>query len=493
MPRIVQMFNTTTLDGQPVQVYQTDDGKYLHSDDAQKEIAAGRLVAQKSDYPAQSSVQGIKMPVKTASEEVRAREYNQGATAQTNLPAAQGIANKYDYSPAAFQTTLQQAGVADTKEGQKAYQDYTKNIAPTGEDINRRVDFELGPVTDVAKQHVQGVPQTPFEKTAMSLGEEAVSGMPEKEGQLGRPMEKTEADFAKAREASMQQEEKPVKETTTATGKSTTAGGAGMIYSETDNPIEFAIARKLANGEINFQQAISIYPAFGQKGQKRENIIATAMKINPKFSPSSQMIAYGGEQSHAKAAAQLRPDVVSGKVGQQARGGTARQLNMQRQAAQRATSTFDDALKNSGGKYENIPTWMYRDLAMDYAKILTLSGQIAEGSVDKVMQASAQGKLKELWNYTTGDTKTTAPQKVLELMHQRIKSLGVDLDKQYYNQVQGQNMPITSNSATNPMKTTGIPTSGAKGNAPTLSTRAEVQALPSGAHFIYNGVEHVKK
>jgi hypothetical protein len=43
-------------------------------------------------------------------------------------------------------------------------------------------------------------------------------------------------------------------------------------------------------------------------------------------------------------------------------------------------------------------------------------------------------------------------------------------------------------------KTTGIPQSGvAKENTPTLSTRAEVQALPSGAHFIYNGVEHVKK
>jgi hypothetical protein len=67
---------------------------------------------------------------------------------------------------------------------------------------------------------------------------------------------------------------------------------------------------------------------------------------------------------------------------------------------------------------------------------------------------SAQGKIAGMWNYLTGDTKTTAPQKVLQLMHDRIKALSTDLDKQYSNQVQGTNIPVNSDQATNPLRTT---------------------------------------
>ena len=120
-------------------------------------------------------------------------------------------------------------------------------------------------------------------------------------------------------------------------------------------------------------------------------------------------------------------------------------------AAQRALSTLDDAYDKSSGSYKNVPDWMYRDLASDYAKILVASGQISEGGVDKIMQKSAKGAVVEIYNRLTGDTKTTAPEKVLTLLHDRIKALNTDLDKQYYNQTSGSNIPINSNENTNPL------------------------------------------
>jgi hypothetical protein len=425
MPRVVQMFNTTTTDGQPIQVYQTDDGRYLHSDVAQQEIAAGRLVAQKSDYPAQSSVQGIKMPVKTASEEVHARLYNQGATQQANLPAAQGIAQKYDYSPAAFQTTLKQAGVADTREGQEAYKKYVEPIKPASEDIQRRMNFEFGPVTEVVQQHIQGVPQTPFEKTAMSLGQEAVSGMPEREV-LGRPMEKTEADFAKAREASMQQAEKPAK---------VPEGVANVqVYDINTDPGRYEIARMLATGELNYSQAIQTYPAFGKKGQIRENILLTAKRINPKFSPSEQMIAYGAKGTGEKARATLAPDIMGGKVEQQARGRAAGTLLLQKEAAVRGVKTFDHSRDPKTGKFKDVNDPIYKDLMLDYAKVLVANGTVGVEILNEVTQQSAKGTIVNMWNALTGDTKTTAPQKVLELMYNRMSMLRDVLVQQYKEQ-----------------------------------------------------------
>jgi len=68
------------------------------------------------------------------------------------------------------------------------------------------------------------------------------------------------------------------------------------------------------------------------------------------------------------------------------------------------------------------------------------------------MQMSAKGLVVELWNFVTGDTETTAPQKVLALMHNRIKALTTDVEKQYYNQIKGKNIPINSDESTNPLK-----------------------------------------
>jgi hypothetical protein len=69
------------------------------------------------------------------------------------------------------------------------------------------------------------------------------------------------------------------------------------------------------------------------------------------------------------------------------------------------------------------------------------------------MQKTGKAAIVNLWNYATGDTKTTAPDKVLSLLHNRIRALGTDLDKQYYNQVQGTNIPVNSREETNPYST----------------------------------------
>jgi hypothetical protein len=79
---------------------------------------------------------------------------------------------------------------------------------------------------------------------------------------------------------------------------------------------------------------------------------------------------------------------------------------------------------------------------------------MSQEQIEGAMQKSAKGALVELWNRGTGDTKTVAPQKVLELLHKRIKALGVDLDKQYNNQVTGGNQEINSNPDTNPLQPT---------------------------------------
>jgi hypothetical protein len=139
--------------------------------------------------------------------------------------------------------------------------------------------------------------------------------------------------------------------------------------------------------------------------------------------------------------ARLAPDIQTGKIEQQARGGTAKVLNNQRQAADRLISSMDQSLTKYGS-YERVPAWMYRDFAMDYAKLLLAGGQIGESAVDEVMQKTAKGEIVGAWNFLTGDTKTTASTDVLRLMHDRAKTLKTDLDIQYENQRTGKENPL---------------------------------------------------
>jgi hypothetical protein len=233
---------------------------------------------------------------------------------------------------------------------------------------------------------------------------------------------------------------------------------------------DYKIAEYIANNNIPVSQWRGLWTGFGKTVAAKPKILSTILAIKPDYDWKNLETEFKGSMSHASASgtltpdiikkrgelthttalAQLEPDVQTGKIEQQARGQTAKTLNNQRMAAQRAISTFDDAL-NKYGHYENIPEWMYRDLASDYAKILVSTGQIAEGSVDKVMQKTGKAAVVNLWNFATGDTKTTAPDKVLSLLHNRIKALNVDLDKQFYNQTKGANVPVNSNPNTNPL------------------------------------------
>jgi hypothetical protein len=167
-----------------------------------------------------------------------------------------------------------------------------------------------------------------------------------------------------------------------APGKAATAGGAGQVYNEQDNPIEYGIAKKLASGEINFSQAISIYPSFGQKGQKRENIIATAMKINPSFAPSSQMIAF---------------------VSQRAAGSKDAGVQQQKVAAANSIQTILNSAKGADGEFvddaKTITSQFATELAMGAARLISPNGQIAESLVNELSQKTAKEKFSRVMGW----------------------------------------------------------------------------------------------
>jgi hypothetical protein len=232
---------------------------------------------------------------------------------------------------------------------------------------------------------------------------------------------------------------------------------------------EFRIAQVIADQNVPVSQWRLLWSGLAKNAADKPRMLSTVLSLKPDYEWNQNEFdfaagkseanvmgrttprAIGGQASltHAKAMAQQSPDVQAAKVEAQARGQSAKTLNNQLQAAQRAVSTFKDAL-NKYGQFENIPQFLYRDLASDYAKILMATGQIAEGSVDKVMQASLAGDIVKAYNYATGDTKTTAPQKVLQLMYNRISGLQTDIEKQLSNQVSGGNMPISSDASTAP-------------------------------------------
>lgn len=212
------------------------------------------------------------------------------------------------------------------------------------------------------------------------------------------------------------------------------------------SPALMNIAKLYAYGHMSEQETMAKVPGFNKaSGPARLALTEVATEINPPvFDDSGNLIGGFNPKGFG----------ISRKVEDQSRSGAGVVLNKQRMAAQRALSTFDDAYDKTKGTYQNIPDWMYRDLASDYAKILVASGQISEGGVDKIMQKSAKGAVVNLYNFVTGDTKTTAPDKVLTLLHDRIKALNTDLDKQYYNQVKGANINVNSNPKTNPLNNT---------------------------------------
>lgn len=296
IPYVVDVVDAVD-NGQPTKAYKTSDNRYLKIDQAQSEMASGRL-APPSQFTAKP-VTGIPMKARTPAEYESMQKANQGAATKSNVAAY----NEAVSSPMvgadvdASRGLLNRYNLAGTPEGEKAFGQRVKDItgikAPAA-DIQRRMNFEFGPVTDVARglrqreaqaektaqeaqsQYLQNAPSllnaqhpdimgiqkqydeatklgtptpaepTPFEKTAMSLGQEAVSGMPEREV-LGRPMEKTEEAFAKAREASMQQEEKPVKPEKPPAAPKPPAKDKSIYGALSNNEID-ALNRAIENG-----------------------------------------------------------------------------------------------------------------------------------------------------------------------------------------------------------------------------------------------------
>ena len=249
---------------------------------------------------------------------------------------------------------------------------------------------------------------------------------------------------------------------------------------------EYEIAKRIASENIPVSQWRPIFTSLGGNlSMDKPRVLATVYKLNPEYDFIGNEINYTGDITHSRKEGSLRqdiigkevyksaatagaterarlsPDIVGGKVDKQARGRTAGTVNMQRMAAQKALSTFDDAYDKKTGTYKNINDPIYTDLMLDYAKILAPNAQVGVEMIHEIRQGSLKGSIVGTYNAITGDTKTTAPQQVLRLFHNRIKALNTDLDKQYSNLTTGNNIPINSDESTNPLST-GASSSGKK-------------------------------
>jgi hypothetical protein len=470
--------------GKPAMLLETASGQYYPQDVAQKMIASGQIRPQ--NIPGQ--VKGIALKARTPEEAVSISKENEAEQNRVNLAHLSKVAapvseGGFGYDPGTLKQVIGQmpGGVAETPEGQKVIERQTGQVqAIKGplEDTQKRMDFLFGPETKAAfsrakegEQEASQTEPTPtaikyreptgLESRTMQLGEDVMRGVPmEGVNKSLEDAQKQEQLFGGKKELAImgyENKKNKLKEESTP-------------FDSVKDKYDFATAQYVAENNVPVSQWIKLSSLRNADAGSRKRMLSTILNINPGYNWNESEFAFTGgkstastegrltpgiikkegELAHTKALAQVEPDVMEAKIIQMARANTAKTLNNQRAAAQRAISTFDDALNKSNGKYENIPNWMYRDLASDYAKLLVSSGQIAEGSVDKVMQASAQGDLSKMWNYITGETETTPPQDVLKLMHDRIKALGIDVDKQLANMVSGENEPITSNPETAP-------------------------------------------
>jgi hypothetical protein len=318
------------------------------------------------------------------------------------------------------------------------------------------------------------------------------------------PKIKAATDILQTQDKADQDKELKLAAAKSKNGNNTLEEAANWKNQFMNDPLSRQMVELYAKGYMRESEAMAKVPGFNkQSGPARLALTQAAIELNPPqyddqgnltggFNPRGFGVDWINETSTArkegtltpgiirkeatltgaKKRAELAPDIVEGQIEKSARTQTAKTLNNQRAAAQRALSTFDDSIDDYGD-YQNIPDWMYRDLASDYVKVLQATGQIAEGSVDKVKQQSLQGDIVGLWNTITGDTQTTAPQKVLKLMHHRIRGLNTDLDKQYYNQTKGANLPVNSDESTNPLRSgaTSQPEAKAFPGAPPVGTK----------------------
>jgi hypothetical protein len=431
------------------------------------------------------------MKARTPEEAIQITNANQTAQNKVNLAhlsqaAAPVSEGGLGYEPSTMKSIISKmpGGVAETPEGKAVVErqgEQVQGIKAPLEDTQKRMDFLFGPATTAAfargKEGEQQAAMPPkegesapksinfreptgLENRTMQLSQDVVRGVPMTDINKGlEDAQKQEQLFGGKKElAQMGYENKKnkLKEESTP-------------FDPLKDKYDFATAQYVAENNVPVSQWIKLSSLRNADAGSRKRMLSTILNINPDYNWNESEFAYAGGKStattegkltpeiikkegqlaHVKELAKIEPDVLEIKIAQRARENTAKTLNNQKQAAQRAISTFDDALKDNG-TYENIPNWMYRDLASDYTKLLVSTGQIAEGSVDKVMQASAQGDLSKMWNYITGGTETTPPQEVLRLMHDRIKALAVDVDKQLANQVTGENNPISSSEADRP-------------------------------------------
>jgi hypothetical protein len=349
--------------------------------------------------------------------------------------------------------------------GEQALQGYQKRVSPGAdwippESVLGKLKTDETPIGDTGKILGVGLQQyTPEEKMQFAQNRNLPAYEPYNEGVKSTMEDLRGSEKVQLTQARLDQSGK---------NKSLTFSS---LSPEEQHLIE-NIAKRRAEGTDPPNQYIQDFPAFGGRGAIRAIIDDLTYEYNPDFDATQANADYLTKQSHARtsgtltpdiihkrgelthtqAKAQLEPDVVTGKVGQQARGGSARLVQTQRMAAQKALSTFDDAYDAKIGTYRNINDPIYTDLMLDYARILAPGTAVGSDMIKEIKQGSLRGDVVGAWNRLTGNTETVAPDQVLHLMHDRIAALNVDLDKQYYNLLHGTELPINSNPESNPLK-----------------------------------------
>jgi hypothetical protein len=217
---------------------------------------------------------------------------------------------------------------------------------------------------------------------------------------------------------------------------------------------EYKIAEDLANNKINFDQMTKLYPGFSKTAGQRKAILEKAIEINPDYSPSNQMLGYGAMNA-SKSNAKLQ-DM---KVGQ------AKDLQL----------LLDKYKDPTTGEYKNIPPQFVTELAMGAARLISPTGQVAQGITKELQQATAQEKIARTLGFfgiqSTGSTQQNLQN--LRDMFERQGSMAQHIRDTYYSG-KPENVtfePLNKNIADNI-------------SVPSPKTQSEYDRLPSGTVYI---------
>jgi hypothetical protein len=302
--------------GKSVIGFKTNKGHYVRSEHVNAMIQSGQILPPVKT----SQVKRIPVRPRNWTEQEKMQQYENTQQGNVNISALEKNAESLGYEPETFDAQLQQMGMADTPQGKESsarYHSKVKGLKAPAQDIQKRMDFEFGPVTDAAfarakEGEQQAAPSaegeaptginfrqpTGYENRMMQLGQQTVSGLPVG-GEPTNNMENIEKEADKAGEAEqalggkkeLAQMQYANKEKASKMPKP--PAPAHAVPPLTLTSADKMMAKGLADGSIDPHTFISSYSKFGQQGQQRiPAVIEEAKKINPKLDLAERGLEY---------------------------------------------------------------------------------------------------------------------------------------------------------------------------------------------------------